>query len=111
MREGSPLAGALFRKCAAEFGFQFEDPSCALGSEEKCRAALIEAGFLIESVFSEQITFSVQDFNAAWDSHILAPTYSAVLTLPPNRLAELRTRFLAMLRQYDQLTLRLAEVL
>jgi hypothetical protein len=45
MKAGSPSAGRIFRACAARFGLDLRDPSEALGTDDRCRAVLEEAGF------------------------------------------------------------------
>ena len=43
---GFPLAGRLFRECAAEYRVHIEDPCAPLGSADACRNALAAAGFV-----------------------------------------------------------------
>jgi ubiquinone/menaquinone biosynthesis C-methylase UbiE len=40
MRSGFPVAGRVFRECAAGYGYQLKDPSDPLGSERACHAVL-----------------------------------------------------------------------
>jgi hypothetical protein len=55
MRAGSPSAGRVFRECAAKCGVMLQDPSEALGSENRCRAALADAGFEVMAITPDRL--------------------------------------------------------
>ena len=94
MCEGSPKAGQLFRDCAREFGVDgLEDPSAALGSAVRCRAALTAAGFRDLAVIAEHVDFSAADLERAWDSNSRSPSHIAVRELSDVDREALRARY------------------
>ena len=94
MCEGSPKAGQLFRDCAREFGVAgLEDPSAALGSNDRCRAALSAAGFHDLTVVAEHVYFSAADLERAWDSNSRSASHTAVRELSDVNLEALRARY------------------
>ena len=98
MRAGSPPAGQLFRDCAAAFGVSLPDPSAALGSEDRCREALAEAGFRDISIVPEHIDFSDADLTRAWDSNSRSPSHAAVRELSEEDSDALRAQYENALR-------------
>lgn len=98
MRAGSPPAGQLFRDCAAAFGLTLTDPSAALGSEERCRAALAAAGFRDHVVVAEHIDFSPADLARAWDSNSRSASHTAVRQLRDDDRELLRVQYEEALR-------------
>jgi ubiquinone/menaquinone biosynthesis C-methylase UbiE len=93
MRTGYPVAGQLFRDCAAAFGVQLLDPSAALGSESAASAALIEAGFVRVRVVEESVPMNDDDFALAWESNLRSAAHGAVRSLSSDALDALRERF------------------
>ena len=93
MREGSPRAGQLFRDCAEEFGVRLHDPSAALGSDDRCRAALAAAGFHDLTIVGEHVDFSPADLARAWDSNSRSPSHVAVRELSDADRDALQVRY------------------
>lgn len=93
MRAGFPLAGRVFRKCAAPYGFHLADPSEALGSEAVCHAALQTAGFSGTRVSGGVLHFTAQDIGLAWESNLGSAAHAAVHAATPERLAAMRVAF------------------
>ena len=93
MREGAPKAGQLFRDCAREFGIVLQDPSAALGSDARCRAALAAAGFQEIAVVAEHVDFSPADLARAWDSNSRSPSHVAVRELSDTDRDALQARY------------------
>jgi ubiquinone/menaquinone biosynthesis C-methylase UbiE len=98
MSAGSPPAGQMFRDCAAAFGMRLTDPSAALGSEDRCRAALHAAGFRDISIVGEHIDFSPADLARAWDSNSRSASHAAVRELSESDRETLRVRYEDALR-------------
>ena len=98
MRAGSPPAGEMFRECAAGFGMRLIDPSAALGSDDRCRAALSAAGFGDISIIGEHIDFSTSDLARAWDSNSRSASHAAVRELSESDRETLRVRYEDALR-------------
>ena len=99
MRTGSPPAAELFRSCAARCGVALVDPSAALGSEDRCRAALDAAGFRDLRIIAEQIEFSAADLARAWDSNVRSPSHAAVRELAEDDREAFRAQFGEALRE------------
>lgn len=113
MKTGSPLAGRLFRECAAMLGIQLYDPSEALGPDSACRSALLEAGFSATSVTLEALTFSASDVAVAWESNLRSAHVQAPALIPAD-VALLKASFeraVARERQRDPAAMERAEVL
>lgn len=102
MRAGSPVAGRLFRECAASFGFGLADPSAALGSESTCCAALEVAGFRDCAVASEALRFTPQDRAMAWESNLGSPAHEVVRSAGDDVLAAMRTAFIQALEDEER---------
>lgn len=68
MRAGSPLPGRIFRDCAAKFGLEVKDRFETLGSEDRCRQALEEAGFDRPQLISGRVDFENPDLPRAWEA-------------------------------------------
>jgi ubiquinone/menaquinone biosynthesis C-methylase UbiE len=99
MRKGSPLAGQLFRECAAAFGVSLNDPSEELGSQERCRLALETSGFREIGVVQETIEMSSLDLAQAWESNSRSAGHSAVRRLSLSDHEALRKRYEGLLKQ------------
>ncbi len=98
MRAGSPSAGRTFRHCAREFGVTLDDASEPLGTEERCRAALEDAGFQPLDVIAGHVDFAVCDPEAAWNANFCAAGHAThQLGLDVQRA--LHDRYVAALRQ------------
>jgi SAM-dependent methyltransferase len=93
MEAGFPVAGRLFRDCAAEFGVLVEDPCAPLGSADACRNALAAAGFVDARIVNEPIQFSIRDVDRAWESNLRSLAHKAVRELPGATLADLQHRY------------------
>jgi len=104
MRAGSPVAGRLFRECAAAFGFQLADPSEALGSESACHAALEAAGFTHTVVTSDRLRFTAQDVAMAWESNLGSAAHEAVRLAGPDVLGRIREAFMRSLEDEERRT-------
>jgi ubiquinone/menaquinone biosynthesis C-methylase UbiE len=72
MRVGSPLPGRIFRDCASRFGVDVTDRSEALGTEDRCRNALQEAGFDRLQVIPGRVDFERFDPALAWEANFRA---------------------------------------
>jgi ubiquinone/menaquinone biosynthesis C-methylase UbiE len=99
MRAGSPSAGRVFRECAAEFGVVLHDPSEPLGTEERCRDALEQAGFDVVNVTAAAVNFGVLDLDAAWEANFGSAKHAAARSLDPRQQAELRHRYVEALQR------------
>jgi ubiquinone/menaquinone biosynthesis C-methylase UbiE len=97
MEAGFPLAGRLFRDCAAEFGVLVEDPCAPLGSANACRNALAAAGFVDARIVNEPIQFSIRDIERAWESNLHSLAHKAVRELSSEALVDLQHRYEALL--------------
>jgi ubiquinone/menaquinone biosynthesis C-methylase UbiE len=97
LRAGSPLAGRLFRACAAEFGLRLTDPSAALGTEDAARDALERANYTVHALVGETIVFSAQDLSLAWESNLRSAGHEAVRGLEATAQEALRSRYPATL--------------
>lgn len=114
MKAGSPLAGRIFRDCAATFGIKLRDPSEPLGSISACRLALEEAGFEGTDIVSETIEFSAQDLTLAWESNFRSAGHKEIWDLSPQDQGKLKDLYLASLAREELEnpgSLRRAEVL
>lgn len=98
MSAGSPSTGRIFRACAAKFGLVLTDRSEALGTEERCRAALEAAGFDRVEVLEGQVPFETLDLTLAWESNFRAAGHAA-RTLSPHQQEELRQQYFHALEQ------------
>jgi ubiquinone/menaquinone biosynthesis C-methylase UbiE len=99
MKAGSPVAGRIFRDCAASHGVTLQDPSAPLGSVSACRAALVENGFDPAQIVCETIALSSGDLSLAWESNFRSPAHGAVQLLPPATIEFLRSEFLEALER------------
>jgi ubiquinone/menaquinone biosynthesis C-methylase UbiE len=72
MKAGSPASGRIFRKCAARFGIDLKDRSEPLGTEDRCRQVLEEAGFDPLQVIAGQVDFPKIDTTLAWEANFRA---------------------------------------
>lgn len=99
MRKGFPLAGQLFRDCAADVGVHLDDPSAVLGSESAAVEALGRAGFTDSVVVAGTVRLHDADFACAWESNLRSAGHAPVRGLAPVDLETLRLRFEQMLRE------------
>ena len=81
MRVGSPSSGRVFRECAARFGLDVEEPSEALGTEDRCRHVLEEAGFDRLRVIPGRVDFEILDPALAWEANFRAAGHAAARAL------------------------------
>ena len=96
MEAGFPLAGRLFRECAAEYGVLLEDPCAPLGSADACRNALAAAGFVDARILTEPIQFSIRDIDRGWESNLRSLAHKALRDLPGESLLDLQQRYQAL---------------
>lgn len=101
IESGSPPAARIFRECAARFGVQLRDPCATLGSVSACRQLLREAGYGIERVVREAVTFSAEDLALAWESNARSAAYAEVRQLSPEDREALQRVFLDTLARED----------
>jgi ubiquinone/menaquinone biosynthesis C-methylase UbiE len=94
----SPPPGRLFRECARAFGLALEDPSAALGSDERCREAFHSAGFAEVRVIPGSIQLSPSDLSVAWESNFRSTGHTSVRGLSQEKLDLLRERYEAALQ-------------
>ncbi len=99
MRAGSPSAGRIFRECAAKFGVNVSDPSELLGTEDRCRRALEEAGFDTLQVIPGRVDFRSIDPTLAWEANFRSAGHAAAHALSDERLNLLRQEFMETLRE------------
>jgi ubiquinone/menaquinone biosynthesis C-methylase UbiE len=97
MCAGSPLAGRIFRDCAAAFGIVLRDPCEPLGSASACRNALETAGFEVADIVSEAIEFSAYDLTLAWESNSRSAAHGAVRLLSDEQQRALKEAYLEAL--------------
>lgn len=97
MRAGFPVAGRLFRECAAEYGVVLDDPCAPLGSESACEDALAAAGFVDPRTVTDPIRFSARDLDRAWESNRRSLAHKALGDLPAESLRALQQRYEAVL--------------
>lgn len=90
---GFPVAGRVFRACAATLGVPLSDPNAPLGSEVACHAALRDAGFSHSAVTMVTVPFSNSDIGVAWASNLASPAHAAVLAAGPEFAAALKVAF------------------
>lgn len=102
MRAGSPVAGRVFRDCAAAFGFRLADPSEALGSEVACHAALQLAGFTDTAVTSDRLPFTAQDAAMAWESNLGSAAHEVVREAGPEALVRMKDAFVRSLAEEER---------
>jgi len=102
MRAGSPVAGRLFRQCAATFGFHLADPSEALGSESACHQALAAAGFTDITISGIRLPFTALDTAMAWESNLASGAHEAVRAASPDVLGRMKSMFEAALEQHER---------
>lgn len=102
MRAGSPVAGRVFRDCAAAHGFRVADPSEALGSEAACHAALQQAGIMDTVVASDRLPFTAQDAAMAWESNLGSAAHEVVREAGPEALARMKEAFVRSLAEEER---------
>ncbi len=81
MAAGFPVAARLFRDHARRHGLTLTDPASALGTQERCRRALRDAGFTSARQVGETMRFSSRDLEHAWEAHTRGPHHDAIATL------------------------------
>ena len=102
MKAGSPSAGRIFRACASRFGLDLQDPSEPLGSEERCRAVLQDAGFERVDVIAADVAFANIDLALAWDANFRAAGHVAARRLSARQQQDLREQYLRALSDAQQ---------
>ena len=93
MPAGFPMAGRLFRECAAEYGVVLDDPCAPLGSDGACHDALAAAGFVDPRTVTDPIRFSARDLDRAWESNLRSLAHKALRDLPAESLLALQQRY------------------
>ena len=101
MRAGSPSAGRIFRSSAATFGVALDDPSEALGTEDRCRMVLEDAGFDRLRLIAGRVDFESLDPTLAWEANFRA-SGPGVARLDAESQVLLREHFFGALRQAMQ---------
>jgi SAM-dependent methyltransferase len=99
MKAGSPQPGRIFREAAARFGLTLTDPSEPLGTEDRCRQALEDAGFDRIRVIPGRVDFEVLDPAIAWEANFRSAGHGAARALPADQQQALRLEFVEKLRQ------------
>ena len=99
MRAGSPSAGRLFRECAAKFGLDVKDRSEALGTEDRCRRVLEDAGFDRLRIVPGRVDFERLDPTLAWEANFRAAGHEAARALSAEHQDLLRQQFTEALTQ------------
>jgi hypothetical protein len=99
---GSPLSGRIFRECAARFGFRLADPSAALGTEDRCRHALEEAGFDRPKIIPARVDFKTLDPTLAWEANFRAAGDNVARALSAEQQHVFRQQFIDTLNQATQ---------
>jgi SAM-dependent methyltransferase len=102
MKAGSPSAGRIFRRCAARFGLDVKDPSEPLGTEDRCRAVLEEAGFDRLQVLAGRVDFQTLDRMLAWEANFRAAGDTVTRALSAGQQDALRREYLRTLEQAQQ---------
>lgn len=102
MTAGSPSAGRVFRECAARFGLDVKDRSDALGTEDRCRRVLEEAGFDRLQLIPGRVDFDRLDPTLAWESNFRAVGHAAARALSAERQDLLRQHFIDALTEAMQ---------
>lgn len=93
MQQCYPVAAKMFRQYAQELGISLSDPAEPLGTVERCRHALEQAGFIPERFVSETVRFSRVDLKEAWQVNAGSPHHTAVRQLTANELDRFRDRY------------------
>jgi ubiquinone/menaquinone biosynthesis C-methylase UbiE len=102
MRAGFPMPGRIFRECAKRFGLDVKDRSAPLGTEERCRQALEEAGFDRLQFISGRVDFDGVDLTLAWEANFRAAGPEAARALSADQQNALRQQYLEALQQAEQ---------
>jgi ubiquinone/menaquinone biosynthesis C-methylase UbiE len=102
MRVGSPSSGRIFRECAARFGLNLKDPSEALGTEDRCRQVLAEAGFDRLRLIPGRVDFESIDPTLAWEANFRAAGPTATGLLSAERQTLLKQQFIETLSEEMQ---------
>ena len=113
MRADSPAPGRIFRACAAKFGVEVKDRSEALGTEDRCRCALEEAGFNTLQTIPGRVDFTDFDPARAWEASFRAAG-DAARALSPGQQDLLRLQYFDALngaRQRDAASLARVDVI
>jgi SAM-dependent methyltransferase len=97
MRAGSPFTARVFRTCAARYGLELTDRSEALGTEDRCRAVLEEAGFDRVKVIDGYVEFEKLDPTLAWEANFRAAGHAAARTLSSHQQETLKQEYLSAL--------------
>jgi hypothetical protein len=71
----------------------------AVGTEERCRRALEEAGFDTLQVIPGRVDFGSVDLTLAWEANFRAAGHAAARALSAEALNLLRQQFMETLRQ------------
>jgi SAM-dependent methyltransferase len=111
MRAGSPSAGRIFRECAARFGVTLEDPSEALGTEDRCRLVLERAGFDRLRIIPDRVDFESIDPTLAWEANFRATADRVGRALTAAQQDSLRQEFVDALKRDELADSSRAEVI
>lgn len=101
MRAGSPVAGRIFRDCAASFGISLHDPSEPIGSASACRSVLEAVGFEVVDIVGEAVELTAQDLSLAWESNFGSPAHADVRRLSDEEQRSLESMYLAALAREE----------
>jgi hypothetical protein len=102
MRTGFPVAGRVFRECAARHGFHLKDPSEPLGSDVTCHAVLRAAGFIDTVVAPVAIPFTSNDAAMAWESNLGSAAHEPVRRASIETIAQIKTAFERQLSEEEE---------
>jgi ubiquinone/menaquinone biosynthesis C-methylase UbiE len=86
-------APRILRHAAASLGLSIPDPNAALGSEQRCRAALAEAGMTCLSVTKDSWVDDLPEAEVCWDTIRRSVMRYVFDALTPSVLATLKERF------------------
>ncbi|MEV4345797.1 methyltransferase domain-containing protein [Actinoplanes sp. NPDC049596] len=93
MCEGSPVAARIFRDQARRYGLTLADPATPLGSPDRCRHELRQAGFTPTDIITEPIRFARADLEHAWTAHTQGPHHEAVAALTAEQTEAFRAEY------------------
>ncbi|NHC35313.1 class I SAM-dependent methyltransferase [Scytonema millei] len=93
--ETAHTASILFREKAQIYGITVPNPNATLGNPEKCQYLLQQVGFQNIKVVTQQFGFYLNDAESAWNANANSAYGYQVFQLPPDKLAQLKTEYIA----------------